>query len=140
MSKKIIITLAPTGNVPTKEKNPSTPVTPQEIADQIYACWREGAAVAHIHARDANGKPTTDPEVYQAILQKLAQYKDCDVITQLSTGARGGTGFVARGAMLSLKPEMASLAHRGRPILPRRPTSTTPRPSPIWPAKWPNTM
>jgi 3-keto-5-aminohexanoate cleavage enzyme len=110
MTNKVIITIAPTGNVPTKEKNPNTPVTPQEIADQIYACWREGAAVAHIHARDASGKPTTDRQVYRAILERLACYKDCDIITQLSTGARGGAGFVERGAMISLKPEMASLA------------------------------
>ena len=110
MMNKVIITIAPTGNVPTKEKNPNTPVTAQDIADQIYACWREGAAVAHIHARDSEGKPTTDRDAYRAILDKLATYKDCDVITQLSTGARGGAGFVARGAMLSLQPEMASLS------------------------------
>lgn len=110
MNKKVVITVAPTGNVPTKETNPHLPVTPQEIADDIYACWQEGAAVAHIHARDKEGKPTADVNVYREILACLAEKKDCDIITQLSTGARGGTTYLERGQMLSLGPEMASLA------------------------------
>jgi 3-keto-5-aminohexanoate cleavage enzyme len=110
LSNKVIITIAPTGNVPTKEINPKVPVTPSEIADDIYRCWQEGASVAHIHARDRAGKPTGDAQVYHEILAKLAEKKDCDIITQLSTGARGGTTLAERGQMLRLKPEMASLA------------------------------
>ncbi len=43
MKKKLIITVAPTGNVPTQEMNPHLPVTPQEIADQVYECWKKGS-------------------------------------------------------------------------------------------------
>ena len=45
MSNKIILTVAPTGNVPTREMNPNVPLTPQEIAAQIYECWKARAAV-----------------------------------------------------------------------------------------------
>ncbi len=110
VGNKVIITIAPTGNVPTKEMNPHLPVTPQEIADQIYECWKEGAAVAHIHARDKEGKPTSDVNVYREILERLREKKDCDIITQLSTGGRAGNSYLERGQMICLKPEMASLA------------------------------
>ena len=43
MSNKLILTIAPTGNVPTREMNPNVPLTPQEIAAQIYECWKAGS-------------------------------------------------------------------------------------------------
>lgn len=109
-NNKVIITIAPTGNVPTKEMNPNLPVTPQEIVDQIYECWKEGAAVAHIHTRDKEGKPTSDVNVNKEILELLAEKKDCDIITQLSTGGRAGKSYLERGQMICLAPEMASLS------------------------------
>lgn len=110
MGDKIIITIAPTGNVPTREMNPHLPVTPQEIAQQIYECWKEGAAVAHIHARDEKEQPTSDVNIYREILNCLARKKDCDIMTQLSTGGRAGKSYQERGQMLCLGAEMASLS------------------------------
>jgi 3-keto-5-aminohexanoate cleavage enzyme len=110
MSDKVIITIAPTGNVPTKQMNPNVPITPSEIAAQIYECWKEGAAVAHIHARNKEGKPTSDVNVYREILAELDKYEDCDIIRQLSTGGRAGNSYTERGQMICLAPEMASLA------------------------------
>jgi 3-keto-5-aminohexanoate cleavage enzyme len=55
--EKLIITIAPTGNVPTKSMTPHVPVTPEEIAKDLVACYEKGAAVAHIHARDGEGVP-----------------------------------------------------------------------------------
>ena len=107
---KLIITLAPTGNVPTKEMNPNVPLTPAEIAAQIYECWKEGAAVCHIHTRDKDGNPTSDVEVNRAAMAELDKYKDCDIIRQLSTGGRAGRTYQERGQMLCLSPDMASLA------------------------------
>jgi 3-keto-5-aminohexanoate cleavage enzyme len=107
---KIILTIAPTGNVPTREMNPSVPLTPREIATQIYECWKEGAAVAHIHTRDKNGLPTSDVDVNREVLAELDKYADCDVIRQVSTGGRAGKSYTERGQMLCLAPEMASLS------------------------------
>ena len=105
---KVIITIAPTGNVPTKELNPYVPITPDEIAEDIYKCYEEGAAVAHIHVRDKSGNPTADPNVFKEVLDKVRS--KCNVVRQISTGARGGKTYEERSAPLDLKPEMASLA------------------------------
>lgn len=106
--EKLIITVAPTGNVPTVSDNPYLPVTPDQIADDICRCRQAGAAIAHLHARDENGAPTADPEVFRTIIEMVRQR--CDIIIQLSTGARGGKDAAERGACIGLKPEMASLA------------------------------
>ena len=44
--KKTIITVATTGAWPKKENNPNVPMTPAEIAEDVYACWKAGAAMA----------------------------------------------------------------------------------------------
>lgn len=105
---KLIITIATNGNVPTKKENPFVPITPDEIAEDILRCFQEGASVAHIHARDVDGKPTVDTEMYRRIIEKVKSR--CDIVTQISTGARGGKTAEERGAPLDLKPEMASLS------------------------------
>ena len=105
--RKVIITVAPTGNVPTKELNPHVPLSPPEIAADIFACYQAGATIAHIHTRDAEGRPTTDPAITREIIDRVRSR--CDVIIQLSTGARAGSGMERVGC-IDLKPEMASLA------------------------------
>lgn len=110
MARKVIITIAPTGNLPTKQMTPNVPLTAQEIADQIYECWKEGASIAHIHARDKEGIPTSSMDAYKQVMHCLSQKRDCDIITQLSTGGRAGNSAQERGQMICLAPEMASLA------------------------------
>ena len=104
---KVVITVAPTGNVPTKDKTPHVPVTPEEIARSVYECYRAGAAVAHIHARDENGLPTYRKEVFREIVERIRE--KCDIIIQLSTGARAGKTAEERAECVTLGPEMASL-------------------------------
>ena len=107
--EKLIITIAPTGNVPTKSMTPYVPVIAEEIARDIIACHEQGAAVAHIHARDENEQPTTDIRYFSEIVRLLDEAK-CPVIKQISTGARGGKSGEARCEALTLNPESASLA------------------------------
>lgn len=109
--EKLIITVAHTGNVPTKEMNEHTPVTVDEIVADIKACAEAGASVAHIHVRDKDGKPTSERELFAQILDGLDK-ENVDIIRQLSTGARGGENTIAwRGQMLDLpQAQMASLA------------------------------
>ncbi len=107
--EKLIITLAPTGNVPTKAMTPHVPVTPAEIAKDIVACHAEGASVAHIHARDENEQPTTEIKYFAETVRLLDEAK-CPVIKQISTGARGGKSGEARCQALALNPQSASLA------------------------------
>ena len=110
MMEKLIITLAHTGNVPTKEMNPNTPVTVEEIVKDIRECSELGASVAHIHARDEKGAPTSRRDIFEMILRELDK-QNVNIIRQLSTGARGGENTIEwRGQMLDLNVHMASLS------------------------------
>lgn len=106
--EKLIITVAPTGNVPEKKNTPYLPVRPAEIAEDIYSCYQAGASIAHLHARDEKGRPTADPGIFKEIMDKVRE--KCDIIIQCSTGARAGKSAEERGACIDLRPEMASLS------------------------------
>ena len=58
LKNKTIITVATTGAWPTKANNPNVPMTPEEISEDVYACWKAGAAMAHLHMRDDAGNGT----------------------------------------------------------------------------------
>ena len=107
--EKLMITIAPTGNVPTKAMTPHVPVTPQEIAQDIIACYEQGAAIAHIHARDEEGIPTCDLK-YFAETVALLDAAGCPIVKQISTGARGGKSGEARAEGLALHPLSGSLS------------------------------
>ena len=108
MASKLIITVATTGSVPTREMNPHLPVTPEQIAETAVLCREAGASVIHIHARDADGEPTLDPQVFAQIHRLVSERTD--LIVQISTGGRAGTDAKARAAATRLlRPEMASL-------------------------------
>ncbi len=49
---KVIISVAPIGNVPTREMNPHVPLTPAEIVEDVYRCYQAVASIAHVHARE----------------------------------------------------------------------------------------
>ena len=108
--EKMIITLSPTGNVPTKALNSSTPVTAKEIANDVEECMKLGVSLAHLHARDDQEAPTHDRAKFEEIVNEF-ECRNLNVITQVSTGARGGANTPeCRGQMLDLPFEMGSLA------------------------------
>jgi 3-keto-5-aminohexanoate cleavage enzyme len=108
MTQPCIICVAITGSLPTKANNPAVPITIAEQIESTQEAFEAGASIAHCHVRDDEGKPSSDPERYGRLKEGLE--KHCPgMIVQLSTGGRSGAGQ-ARGAMLSLRPDMASLA------------------------------
>ena len=108
--KKTIITAAVTGAWPKKENNPNVPMTPQEIADDVYACWKAGAAIAHLHMRDDNGDGTMDTAKFEETVNLIhTKYPDCDIILNLTTSGDIHADDEIRVAHVKkLKPEMAS--------------------------------
>lgn len=110
LSNKRIITVATTGAWPKKENNPNLPTQPDEIAEQIYGCWKEGAAIAHIHIRDKEDNDSMDPAIFKQVLDNLKNnHPDCDIICNLT--AAGGIANTEEDRMKPfqlLKPEMAS--------------------------------
>jgi 3-keto-5-aminohexanoate cleavage enzyme len=104
---KLIITVAQTGAITNKSLNPNVPEQPEEIADSAYACFNEGAAICHIHARDKGGENTADIATFQDIHDRIRQ--KCNIIIQDSTGGGPNLSQEERINCLKAKPEMASL-------------------------------
>jgi uncharacterized protein (DUF849 family) len=108
MTQPLIITVAITGALPKKKDNPAVPVTPAEQVESTHEAFEAGAALVHIHVRNPDESPGSDPELYGRVQEGVR--KHCPgMIVQFSTGGRGRDQKL-RGAMLHLRPDMASLA------------------------------
>ena len=108
MTTPVIITVAITGALPRKKDNPAVPVTPAEQIESTHEAFEAGASLVHIHVRNPDESPGSDPALYGAVQEGVR--KHCPgMIVQFSTGGRG-RDQAARGAMLDLRPDMASLA------------------------------
>ncbi|USK59260.1 3-keto-5-aminohexanoate cleavage protein [Peribacillus asahii] len=106
--EKVIISAALTGAFPAKDKNPNIPLTPQEIAEDVYQVWKAGAAIAHLHMIDENGNGTMDKERFRQTVE-LIREMDCDIILNLTTsGDLNATDETRMAHLIELKPEMAS--------------------------------
>lgn len=104
---KTIITVATTGAWPTKKDNPNIPLTPAEIAEDVFECYKAGAAVAHLHMRDDEGKGTMSTAKFEETV-KLIREK-CDIILNLTTsGDLNATDETRQAHLKAIKPEMAS--------------------------------
>lgn len=104
---KVVITVAQTGAITTKKLNPNVPEQPGEIADSALACYNEGAAVCHVHARDAQGGNTSDISIFKDIHQRIRAASP--IIIQDSTGGGPNLTQEERISCLQAEPEMASL-------------------------------
>ena len=108
MADPCIICVAITGSVPTKADNPAVPISVSEQIESTQEAFEAGASIAHCHVRNADETPTSDPEKFAQLKEGIEQH--CPgMIVQLSTGGRSGAGQ-ARGGMLPLRPDMASLS------------------------------
>jgi len=108
MSDPVIITTAITGSQPRKKDNPAVPVEPGEQIESTHEAFEAGSSLVHIHVRDENENPSSDPELFARVQEGIL--KHCPgMIIQFSTGGRGRDQN-ERGSMLHLKPDMASLS------------------------------
>jgi 3-keto-5-aminohexanoate cleavage enzyme len=106
--KPCIICVAITGSLPRKADNPAVPITISEQVESTHEAYEAGASIVHCHVRNDDETPSSDPDRFAALLEGLRIHCP-DMIIQFSTGGRSGAGR-ERGAMLSLKPDMASLS------------------------------
>ncbi len=105
---KLIITLAPTGMIPTKKETPHVPITPEEIAEDTYQAYKLGVSIVHVHARDEAGQPTFKKEVFEKIFKEIKR-KCPDILVCATTSGRVHPQVEHRSEVLDLYPEMASL-------------------------------
>jgi 3-keto-5-aminohexanoate cleavage enzyme len=104
----IIINFCPTGMIPTKKMTPYVPESPDEIVEQVHEAFEEGITIAHLHARDKDGVPTWDKQIYNQIFEGVRKYCPGLLICG-STSGRNFPEFEKRSALLELRPDMASL-------------------------------
>ena len=108
MTDSCIIAVAITGSLPTKANNPDVPITIDEQVESTQEAFEAGAAIAHCHVRNDDETPSSDPERFARLKEGLE--KHCPgLVVQFSTGGRSGAGK-ARGGMIPLRPDMASLS------------------------------
>lgn len=108
MTTPCIVTVAITGSIPMKKDTPAIPVTPSEQIESTQEAFEAGAALVHVHVRNDDQTPGSDPAKFALVQEGIR--KHCPgMIVQFSTGGRGRDQN-QRGAMLHLKPDMASLA------------------------------
>jgi 3-keto-5-aminohexanoate cleavage enzyme len=113
--EKVIITVAVTGGLTTRQQNPNVPYTPQELARAAIDSWKAGAAVVHLHTKDpSTGKPLHKAELFRETIRIIRG--ECDMIINTTTGAGPGVTLEERIAIVpelsadpKVKPEMASL-------------------------------
>jgi 3-keto-5-aminohexanoate cleavage enzyme len=108
---KCIITVASTGAWPKKKDSPYVPTTPKETAEEIYKCWKAGAAIAHIHVRDDNEGPTMNHDKFREVVGLIRAKKDCDIILNCTTSGSVDPNLTLEdrsGHLVELKPEMHS--------------------------------
>jgi uncharacterized protein (DUF849 family) len=103
----VIVTVAPTGPIATKNDNPSLPTSPEEIALAVRDACLAGAAVAHIHLRDDNQRPTADLDIARRTMDLIAER--CPILIQLSTGVGLDVPYEERERLVELRPRMATL-------------------------------
>jgi 3-keto-5-aminohexanoate cleavage enzyme len=104
---RLLITVAPTGAETAKEDCPQLPTTPEEIARTAAECEAAGAAMIHLHVRDADHRPTLDP----ALLREwVAAVRDASsMVVQLSTGGSVHDPLDDRLRVLDAEPDSCSL-------------------------------
>jgi 3-keto-5-aminohexanoate cleavage enzyme len=106
--KPCILCVAITGSLPRKANNPAVPITVSEQVESTQEAFEAGASIVHAHVRNDDETPSSDPEKFARLKEGLE--KHCPgMILQFSTGGRSGAGQ-ARGGMLPLRPDMASLS------------------------------
>ena len=109
---KLIINFTPNGMIPTKEMTPHVPISPDEIVRDVLRAAELGASIIHLHARNPDGTPTQDPEVFGEIIKKIRAHNK-ELILGVTCSGRDDNTFEGRSSVLDLegdaKPDMGSL-------------------------------
>jgi len=103
----VMITAAMVGAEVTKAQQSYLPTAPQEIIQAAIGCSEAGAAIIHIHVRDAEGNATQDADLFREVVEGIRAR--CDVITQVSTGGAVGMSADERLQSIECRPDMATL-------------------------------
>ena len=109
----VILAVAPNGARKTKADHPALPMTSAEIAATAAACREAGAAMIHLHVRDAEGRHSLDVATYRDAIAAVRDAVGRDLMVQVTSEAVGIYRPEQQMAMVrELRPEAVSLAVR----------------------------
>jgi uncharacterized protein (DUF849 family) len=111
MSHPTIISCAVTGNITTVAQHTGLPCTPEQIAQACIGAAKAGAAIAHIHVRYPDGRPSMELAHYREVVERIRD-SDTDVIINLTTGP--GQRFVPSESDPAVAAPGTTLTHPER--------------------------
>ncbi|MGH3354791.1 MAG: 3-keto-5-aminohexanoate cleavage protein [Nocardioidaceae bacterium] len=106
-ARQTLITVAPTGAETSKADCPQLPTTLPELVETAQHCERAGAAMVHVHIRDADHRPTLDLGRLKETVASLRA--ETTLVVQLSTGGAVTDPLEDRLRVLDAAPDSCSL-------------------------------
>ena len=105
--QQTLVTVAPTGAETAKTDVPALPTTLPELVETAKRCEEAGAAMVHVHIRDAEHRPTLDLGRLQDTVAALRA--ETSLVVQLSTGGAVTDPLTDRLRVLEAEPDSCSL-------------------------------
>ena len=109
----LILTVAPNGAYKQASDHPAVPVTAAQLARDAKTCLDAGAAMLHLHIRDARGHHSLDVAGYREALRVVHSAVGTALVLQVTSEAAKVYCAPAQIAMVrALRPEAVSVALR----------------------------
>lgn len=109
----LILANAPNGASRTKADHPALPMTADEIGETAARILDAGAAMIHVHVRDAAGRHLLDADAYRAATAAIRARVGQKLVVQVTTEAGGRYEAPAQMRVIrALRPEAVSVALR----------------------------
>jgi uncharacterized protein (DUF849 family) len=109
----LILTVAPNGAYKQTADHPAVPLTPGTLADTARRCLDAGAAMLHLHIRDADGRHSLDVEGYREALRVVRAAVGDEMVLQVTSEAARVYRAAEQIAMVrALRPEAVSVGLR----------------------------
>jgi 3-keto-5-aminohexanoate cleavage enzyme len=105
--QKAVLTAAIVGAETTRAQNPNVPYSAEEIGIEAERCREKGAAIVHLHVREADGRASQSRDLFARAIEEIR--RRTDLIVQTSTGGAVGMTAEERAQPVTLNPEMATL-------------------------------
>ena len=112
-SHPLLITVAPNGAYKQRPDHPALPITTSELGQTAKLCLDAGAAMIHMHIRDAEGRHSLDVQGYRDAQQAVKAAVGDELIIQVTSEAARVYKAPEQIAMVTtLKPEAVSVGLR----------------------------
>lgn len=109
----LIVTVAPNGAYKQAADHSAVPLTAAQLAAEARACLDAGAAMMHMHVRDADGRHSLDVQTYRDAMAAVKQAVGDSLLVQVTSEAAGVYKAAEQIAMVrELRPEAVSVGLR----------------------------